>query len=141
MDIDSVHPQLREDCHLVGSMPSGMLLLHRNASMHWFILVPESELNDVLDLPIEQARGVFSDCAAISAYIKGGLNYPKVNFAALGNQVPQMHLHIIGRRIGDACWPNPVWGNLQHSGVYTVEKLQQVQDDLAEAAGLLPLIE
>ena len=138
MGSDSIHPQLAKDCHLIGSLPSGVLLLHRNAAMHWFILVPDSELNDVLDLPAEQAQAVFADCAAVSAYIKQGLAYPKVNLAALGNQVPQMHLHIIGRRVGDACWPDPVWGKLQHSGVYTAEKLQDIKSGLAQAASLVP---
>lgn len=139
MDIEAIHPQLLEDCHLIGALPSGILLLHRNAALHWFILVPDSDLHDVLDLPLEQARVVFDDSAAVSAYIKQELSYPKINFAGLGNQVPQMHLHIIGRRVGDACWPNPVWGNLQHSGVYTSEKLQDIQSGLALAAGLSPL--
>lgn len=123
---------------MIGSLPSGVLLLNRNAALHWFILVPDSTLNDVLDLPLEQARTVFTDCAAISGFIKEGLSYPKVNFAGLGNQVPQMHLHIIGRRVGDACWPDPVWGNLQYSGVYTEDKLDFIQSGLAEAAGLEP---
>ena len=139
MDIGSIHPQLLKDCHLVGSLPSGMLLLNRNAALHWFILVPDSELKDVLDLPQDQARRVFEDCAAVSVYIKESLDYPKVNFAGLGNQVPQMHLHLIGRRPGDACWPDPVWGNLQHSGVYTAEKLQDIRSGLESSAGLTPV--
>ena len=139
MDVSSIHPQLLADCHLVGALPSGLLLLHRNAVLHWFILVPDSDLNDVLDLPRAQAGEVFDDCLSISAFLKQGLSYPKINFAGLGNQVPQMHLHIIGRRVGDACWPDPVWGNLQHSGVYTAGKLQDIQSALAESAGLIPL--
>ena len=75
----------------------------------------------------------------MSAYIKDILSYPKVNFAGLGNQVPQMHLHIVGRRVGDACWPDPIWGNLQHSGVYTAGKLENIQAGLAKGAGLLAL--
>ena len=138
MDLDSIHPQLLEDCHHIGSLPSGILLLHRNAALHWFILVPDSELHDVLDLPLAQAQGVFTDCVAVSAYIKQGLSYPKVNFAGLGNQVPQMHLHIIGRRTGDACWPDPVWGNLQYSGIYNTEKLQSIRAGLVASAGLVP---
>jgi diadenosine tetraphosphate (Ap4A) HIT family hydrolase len=137
VDIDSIHPKLIKDCHFIGSMPSGQLLLNRNAALHWFILVPDSTLNDVLDLPLAQAQEVFTDCVAVSAYIKHELSYPKVNFAALGNQVPQMHLHIIGRRVGDACWPDPVWGNLQYSGVYTSEKLADIQSGLVQCAGLV----
>ena len=138
MDIDAIDPRLLQDCHVIGSLESGTLLLSHNAALHWFILVPDSKLHDVLDLPREQAGQVFTDCAAVSDYIKNGLGYPKVNFAGLGNQVPQMHLHIIGRRTGDACWPDPVWGNLHHTGVYTSEKLQDIRSGLAQSAGLAP---
>ena len=81
-----------------------------------------------------------NDAAAVSTYLKGTLGYSKVNFAGLGNQVPQMHLHIIGRRPGDACWPNPVWGNLKHTAVYTDEKLEDIRAGLAQA-GLTPMPE
>jgi diadenosine tetraphosphate (Ap4A) HIT family hydrolase len=138
MDVDSIHSQLRKDSHIIGDMPSGILLLHRNAALHWFILVPDSDMSDVLDLPPDRAQSVFADCAAVSAFIKQSLGYPKVNLGALGNQVPQMHLHIIGRRVGDACWPDPVWGNLHHSSVYTAEKLQDIQSGLHESAALEP---
>lgn len=138
MNADSIHPQLIKDCHIIGSLTSGMVLLNRNAALHWFILVPDSELHDVLDLPSAQAQSVFADCVALSAFIKQTLNYPKVNLAALGNQVPQMHLHVIGRHVGDACWPDPVWGNLHHSGVYTTEKLQDIQAGLIRCAALVP---
>ena len=70
MDLDSIHPQLLEDCHHIGSLPSGILLLHRNAALHWFILVPDSELQDVLDLPLAQAQGVFTDCVAVSVILR-----------------------------------------------------------------------
>jgi diadenosine tetraphosphate (Ap4A) HIT family hydrolase len=139
MNISSVHPQLLEDCHVMGNLPSGILLLHRNAALHWFILVPDSELHDVLDLPSPQAQAVLADASAVSAFLKNDLSYPKVNVAGLGNQVPQMHLHIIGRRVGDACWPQPVWGNLQHSGIYTTDKLAGIQSELARAAKLIPV--
>jgi diadenosine tetraphosphate (Ap4A) HIT family hydrolase len=136
MNVGSVHPQLLEDCHVLGNLPSGILLLHHNAALHWFILVPDSDLHDVLDLPPPQAQAVLADAMAVSAFLKNKLSYPKVNVAGLGNQVPQMHLHIIGRRVGDACWPQPVWGNLQHSGVYTADKLADIKSELARVANL-----
>lgn len=139
MDLDSIDERLRNDCHILGSLPSGMLLLNRNASLHWFILVPESKLHDVLDLPLNQAQAVFTDCAVISAYMKDELSYPKINFAGLGNQVPQMHLHIIGRHVGDVCWPDPVWSNIHHSSIYTSDKIQALQESLVQTVGLVPV--
>ncbi|MFK8049061.1 MAG: HIT domain-containing protein [Halioglobus sp.] len=137
MDVDSIDKRLLDDCHVLGAVPSGMLLLNRNASLHWFILVPQSKLYDVLDLPLNQAQLVFTDCAAISAYMKEELSYPKINFAGLGNQVPQMHLHIVGRHVGDVCWPDPIWGNIHHSSIYTNDKVRTIQEGLVKSVGLV----
>lgn len=132
----TIHPQLQADCHLLGDLAASTLLLHRNDRMPWFILVPDTDLADVLDLPAAQRAAVLTDCAAVSAFIKQALGYPKVNFGGLGNVVPQMHLHVIGRREGDACWPQPVWGNLTEGDEYDKSRLQEWQDELVRAAGL-----
>ncbi len=138
MEQSEIHPQLLADTHYLGQMPTGALLLHRNASLPWFILVPETRLADLLDLPDEHRNAVMADCAAVSGFLKSFLGYAKVNFAGLGNQVPQMHLHIIGRSEGDACWPQPVWGNLDASAHYSADTLSEWQHDLARMSGLQP---
>ena len=131
-----IHPQLLADCHYFGGLSVCDVLLNRNAAVPWFILVPDSQLPDALDLPEAQRRAVLSECATISAFIKGELGYSKVNFAGLGNVVPQMHLHIIGRSNSDACWPQPVWGALPEGETYPPEVVQQWQDKLVAFAGL-----
>ncbi len=133
-----LHPQLLEDCIVLGAMSCGPLLLHRNAGVPWFILVPDTELADVLDLPPAELATVTADSAQVSAFIKAELGYPKVNFAGLGNVVPQMHLHIVGRREDDPCWPQPVWGNLVFMSTYESEEVQTWQDTLARDYGLVP---
>ncbi len=77
----SIHPQLLADCHHLGRLASGELLLNRNASLPWFILVPDTDLPDVLDLPEAKRAAVMADCALISAFIKQELGCHKVNFA------------------------------------------------------------
>lgn len=138
MTMLDIHPQLLDDCHYLGRMPATEALLHRNASIPWFILVPDTQLPDVLDLPREHLDGVLADCAAISRFMKQVLGLPKVNFAGLGNVVPQMHLHIIGRAPMDACWPQPVWGNLEDSERYDMQQVLAWQQDLVKVAGLKP---
>jgi len=133
-----IHPQLIADCHYMGALSACDVLLNRNAAVPWFILVPDSQLADVLDLPQTQGSAVMSECAAISAFIKGELGYTKVNFAGLGNVVPQMHLHIIGRSTADACWPLPVWGALPEGEVYQPEVLRQWQELLVASSALQP---
>ncbi len=138
MGLADIHPQLIADCHYMGALSACDVLLNRNAAVPWFILVPDSQLADVLDLPQTQGSAVMSECAAISAFIKGELGYTKVNFAGLGNVVPQMHLHIIGRSTADACWPLPVWGALPEGEVYQPEVLQQWQELLVASSALQP---
>lgn len=138
MERIEIDERLLADCHYLGSLKTGELLLSRNASLPWFILVPDSRLADVLDLSDEHRDAVLGDCALISEFIKNVLGFDKVNFAGLGNVVPQMHLHIIGRRTDDACWPNPVWGNLPEGEPYERDVLLHWQESLVRLAGLQP---
>lgn len=103
------------------------LLLHRNASLHWFILVPHTDKLDLLDLPGEQREQLLNEASRVSCYLKQTLLYPRVNVGALGLVVPQLHLHVIGRREGDACWPAPVWGNLEMSMEYSAAQVAQLK--------------
>ncbi|MEP4149012.1 MAG: HIT family protein [Halioglobus sp.] len=138
MSMLTIHPQLLKDCHFLGRLTSTDVLLHRNASLPWFILVPDTEFPDFLDLPSEHGQAVLADCAAISGFIKNLLGFDKVNFAGLGNVVPQMHLHIIGRTSVDPCWPQPVWGNLVDSETYPAETLEEWQQALVHMLQLEP---
>jgi diadenosine tetraphosphate (Ap4A) HIT family hydrolase len=139
MGLDHIHQQLLTDCHYLGRLPSSDVLLHRNAAVPWFIVVPETRMDDVLDLPDEHRRAVLADCVAVSAFVKQVLGFDKVNFAGLGNVVPQMHLHIIGRHSGDPCWPQPVWGNLPDGGQYPTEQLREWQQGLVKMCDLVPV--
>lgn len=138
MDRSQIHPQLLADCHYLGSVRACEVLLNRNAVLPWFILVPDTHITDLLDLPEHHRDVVMADCAAISGFIKQVLGYAKVNFGGLGNMVPQMHLHIIGRSEEDPCWPNPVWGNLSVLRHYEQMELLGWQADLQKMMDLVP---
>jgi diadenosine tetraphosphate (Ap4A) HIT family hydrolase len=127
-----IHPQLLADCHLLGRFEHCSVLLNNNANVPWFILVPETDLEDVLDLDPKTLAGVNAECQRISSFIKQELGFTKVNFAGLGNVVPQMHLHIIGRSQEDACWPQPVWGALTATSDYKEETLSNWVELLRE---------
>ena len=135
----AIHEQLAADCHHLGSLPSSQVLLHRNASVCWFILVPDTHLQDILDLPDSHRYAVMDDCTAVSAFLKQAMGYDKVNFAGLGNVVPVMHLHVIGRREDDPCWPQPVWGNLPNGEGYSQEQLLEIQEGLVRMTGMDPV--
>lgn len=136
---EQIPSQLLADCHVLGRFPASTLLLNRNAALPWFILVPQTPLCDFLDLPQEQRQAVLAECAGVSKFIKQVLGFDKVNFAGLGNVVPAMHLHIIGRHPQDACWPQPVWGNLPDGVSYSVEQLREWQQGLVILLGLVPV--
>jgi diadenosine tetraphosphate (Ap4A) HIT family hydrolase len=113
-------------------LPSAELLLHRNASLHWFILVPHTATIDLLDLPADEREALLGEASKVSSYLKQTLGYPRVNVGALGLVVPQLHLHVIGRREDDPCWPAPVWGNLEMSAEYSSAQVNQIRADLAK---------
>lgn len=133
-----IHPQLKADCHRLGNFDRCVLLLHRNAGLPWFILVPDTNVTDFLDLPAPDREAILAECASVSQFIKHRLGYGKVNFAGLGNVVPQLHLHVIGRSEEDPCWPSPVWGVLPEGPAYDVDLLTRWQQLLAEGYSLSP---
>ena len=128
-----IHPQLLHDCHLLGRLRLCHFLLHKNASVPWLILVPETaQSGDLLDLP-ERVRNAAMDEAAIAArFIKNEFVVSKINFAAIGNVVSQLHLHVVGRRADDPCWPAPVWGNLIEADDYSATRIAALKATLAQ---------
>ena len=119
-----IHPQLLHGCHRLGQLRLCHVLLHKNAAVPWLILVPETAPTDVLlDLP-EHMRNLAMDEAVIAArFIKNEFAVSKINFAAIGNVVSQLHLHVVGRRADDPCWPAPVWGNLVEASGYSAARI------------------
>jgi diadenosine tetraphosphate (Ap4A) HIT family hydrolase len=113
-----VHQQLLLDTHYLGKFLRSHVLLHKNAVLPWFILVPETNIADLLDLPDDVRGTTMREATVISGFIKT-LGYTKVNFASIGNVVPQLHLRIVGRKPGDPCWPAPVWGHLRETRDYS----------------------
>ena len=131
-----IHHKLLLDSHRLGRFHLCHLLLHKNAILPWFILVPETNIIDLLDLPDALRVSVMSEASCISKFIKQDLNCPKVNFAAIGNVVPQLHLHVVGRSPDDPCWPAPVWGNPVETADYSVLRLGEITASLVERYGL-----
>ena len=135
MDSFEIHQQLLRDTHYLGKLPMSHVLLHKNAVLPWFILVPETEIVDLLDLPINLRGITIREAAVISDFIKNTLGYEKINFANIGNVVPQLHLHIIGRTPDDPCWPAPIWGNLHEAREYAATELHQLSQRLQQHLG------
>lgn len=132
----TIHEQLQADCHMLGRLDFCYVLLNRNAVLPWFILVPETAECDLLALPAPQRKLAMAEAGCIAAFIKSDLAHPKINFAAIGNVVPQLHLHVVGRKPGDACWPAPVWGNLPTHEDYLPDRIIHIAEQLRRQYGL-----
>lgn len=126
-------PQLLADCHLLGRWPETTLLLHRNSGVPWMILVPDTDMADLLDLPQARLLPLLSQAADVAALIRRRWSLTKINVAALGNVVPQLHLHVIGRSPEDPCWPRPVWGQLPDSAGYSTGEVAAIRRAAAES--------
>ena len=106
----SLHEKLAADCEPLGDLRLCCALLMRDDRFPWVILVPRIDaLRDFHDLPRDQAVHLFDEVGAVSRAILDQFGAEKINVAALGNQVPQLHVHVIGRFAADAAWPGPVW--------------------------------
>jgi diadenosine tetraphosphate (Ap4A) HIT family hydrolase len=107
----SLHPQLAEDTVPVGDLPLARVLLANDANYPWLILVPRLPgLVELIDLEENAQVQLLGEITAAARAIKIATQCDKLNIAALGNQVPQLHVHVIARRRTDAAWPKPVWG-------------------------------
>jgi diadenosine tetraphosphate (Ap4A) HIT family hydrolase len=135
-----IHSQLLLDCHYLGRYRFCHLLLHKNAALPWFILVPETAVTDLLDLTVARRVTALKEARHVANVIRRHLNFPKVNFAAIGNIVPQLHLHVVGRKPGDRCWPAPVWGHLTASQEYTASELRRMTDLVKRHSSFKPLL-
>lgn len=106
-----IDPRLSDTSHPVGEWTLCHVRLADDARWPWLLLIPRRKgAVELFDLPAHD-RGVLIEEAAKAAKIVSDLiNADKTNVATLGNQVPQMHVHVIGRKAGDDAWPGPVWG-------------------------------
>ena len=107
----SLHPQLERDTVNIGDLPLCRVLVIQDANYPWLLLVPRRpDIVEVIDLDeVEQAQ-LMTETSRVARVLREITSCDKLNIAALGNMVPQLHVHVIARRKTDAAWPRPVWG-------------------------------
>ena len=121
-----IHPQLRKDCLLIGRFALSHLLLMRDANYPWFILVPDREgITEIYQLGEADQRQLLWESSHLAQTLAERFSPDKLNIAALGNVVPQLHVHHVVRRCDDAAWPAPVWGTAP-ARAYTDDELARV---------------
>ena len=107
----ALHPQLARDTVPLGDLALSRILIIKDANYPWLLLVPRRpDIVEIIDLDqVEQAQ-LMVEIDRTARALKAVTACDKLNIAALGNAVPQLHVHIIARRKSDKAWPKPVWG-------------------------------
>jgi len=106
-----LHPRLAQDTYTVGDYPLCRLLLMNDANYPWFILVPRrAEIREIFELDARDQIQFLKESSGLSMVLHKVFHADKINIAALGNMVPQLHIHHVVRYQNDKAWPHPVWG-------------------------------
>jgi len=109
----SLHPQLENDTTPVGDLPLCRVLAIDDADYPWLVLVPRrAGIVEIADLSDADAGLLMREIALASRVLKAVTRCDKLNVAAIGNIVPQLHVHIVARWATDPLWPKPVWGHV-----------------------------
>ena len=123
-------PRLRNDTIPVGNNERHLLLMMNDSRYPWFIVVPAiNGVSEWFDLSLDAQQQLHQDCVQLGACVKQAFGCEKINIAALGNIVRQMHVHVIGRSIQDPAWPGPVWGH-SPAVAYTDDQAQATKSRL-----------
>ncbi|MFN3349137.1 HIT domain-containing protein [Pseudorhodoplanes sp.] len=133
----SLAPQLARDTVALGDLALSRLLIARDANYPWLILVPRrAGIVEIVDLAEDEQAELMSEIARASRALRSVTQCDKLNVAALGNAVPQLHVHVIARRKTDKAWPKPVWGAVP-SLAYGDAELERFMQALKPPLGML----
>ena len=106
-----LHPNLKRDCVFVGSFELCQLLLMNDCQYPWFLLVPQKpDLTELYQLEKPDRQLLIEESSWLAENLALLYQADKMNIAAIGNLVPQLHIHHIVRYKNDKAWPAPVWG-------------------------------
>jgi diadenosine tetraphosphate (Ap4A) HIT family hydrolase len=132
----ALHPRLDSDTRLIGDLPLCRLLLMDDRRFPWCILVPRRNgLRELHELPSPDQSALMQEISRVSLALMEHCVIDKLNVGALGNLVPQLHVHVIGRRHTDDAWPGPVWGHGQALH-YENEEASRRIEVLGDACGV-----
>ena len=123
-----LHPQLAQDTWLVTDLPLCRVLLMNETRYPWVILVPRrQDIREIHELTAMERQQLWQESDQVSRALMKLFKPDKLNIAALGNQVPQLHIHHIARFQTDAAWPAPVWGKFPPQAYTATEAAAQIQ--------------
>jgi|TARA_R110002072_G_scaffold189593_3_gene346672 diadenosine tetraphosphate (Ap4A) HIT family hydrolase len=130
----SLHPRLAADTFLVDDWPLCRVLLMNDSRFPWLILVPRQDgLRDFDEIAESDKPSFLTEIDRASRALRTETSAEKMNVAALGNMVPQLHVHVVARFVTDTAWPAPVWG-VGEAVPYTTDQAEALILALREAA-------
>ncbi|MBL4868942.1 MAG: HIT domain-containing protein [Pseudomonadales bacterium] len=137
----SLHPTLAKDCFVLGHFPLCELLMMNDSQYPWFILVPQREnIKETYELSVADQHQLNKESCHLGKLLAAEFNADKMNIAALGNVVPQLHIHHIVRYKTDPAWPTPVWGRLPATPYSNERKyINRILSLLGSALDFVPL--
>ncbi len=122
--------EFERDSIWLADWPLCQLRIQNDANYPWFILIPRrAGSTEIIDLPEAEQSQLWRESAHLSRFLKTQFQAKKLNIAALGNMVPQLHLHHIVRYETDCAWPAPVWGKVA-AVPYSTEALALIKQQL-----------
>ena len=135
----SLNPQLAADTVPVGDLELSRVLLATDANYPWLIMVPRRpDLTELIDLEKNAQVQLLGEIALAARVLKSATACDKLNIAALGNLVAQLHVHVIARSTRDSAWPKPVWGAVPPA-VYEPAARDRLLDALRRGLQIAPL--
>jgi len=125
-----LHPQLANDCIVLGEFPLCTLLLANDSNYPWFILVPRrAGVSEIYHLSAAEQQQLMHESSFLAENLADIFAARKMNVASLGNMVPQLHVHHVVRQETDAAWPGPIWGKVP-AVPYSEEALHDIRHKL-----------
>jgi len=108
----AVDPVIQSLTHRLADWPLASVFLYNDSRYQWGLLVPRREgVIEMCDLSAQDQAQLMAEIVKLSNLIRALPGVEKLNVGNLGNMVPQLHVHVIGRRKGDPAWPGPVWSH------------------------------
>ena len=133
----TLHPQLFRDTASLGDLPLSRVLVMNDANYPWLILVPrKADITELIDLDESEQTQLMREVTQAARALREVTACHKLNIAALGNAVPQLHVHVVARFRHDAAWPNPVWGKVP-ARAYERAALEATVQPLRNKIGLV----
>ncbi|TKR33605.1 HIT domain-containing protein [Luteimonas gilva] len=130
-----LHPQLAEDTHPLATFGLCELRLMDDANYPWLVLVPRIvDAVELIDLDAAQRHALTDEIDRAGRLLRAAFRPDKLNVAALGNLVPQLHVHVVARYRDDPAWPRPVWGMAAarpYAEEALIERIQRLRAALA----------